>query len=318
MLPWRCGWLPCLPLLHMVLVRVVIAVLALAYVAVSIAPGAMFGGMRFHRCSLNELTIPVGAVCGLASFSLGKQVRGVIETFEVLGRVAQERGFGEWHSHHTRLPGAVYSLLWLSSVIAYGLHRPPTEIQEVIAVFLFAIFSGAILLLSFGMACVCRTLNKIIDQFCCDVVEDMLVFEIADLWNMTAAVFRMASNSIELCLFALCLIMACVLPLIVLDVVDLEAGVFGSLPAFIVACGVLYLIVMAAAISEKCTRVPALINAISFGPGTSRERQHVVDYINSSAAGFYVFGVRLSTGMVMKFAYGWCVVAVGLITKFNA
>lgn len=88
------------------------------------------------------------------------------------------------------------------------------------------------------------------------------------------------------------------------------------LPGSFLTCGVLYVLLLAAMISEKCARVPSLINAINFGDGTERARQHTVDYITSSGAGFFVFGVRLTTAMVAKFVYIWCIVAVGLLTKF--
>lgn len=53
--------------------------------------------------------------------------------------------------------------------------------------------------------------------------------------------------------------------------------------------------------SEKSACVPALINAVSFGPGTELERQQTVDFVTSSAAGFYIFDMRLTTARVAKF-----------------
>lgn len=72
---------------------------------------------------------------------------------------------------------------------------------------------------------------------------------------------------------------------------------------------------MAAALSDKCERVPPLVNAISFGIGTDVARQRIVDYISSSAAGFYVLGVRLTAITVAKFTYAWCIVAVGMLAN---
>lgn len=62
-------------------------------------------------------------------------------------------------------------------------------------------------------------------------------------------------------------------------------------------------------------RVPAFVNAVSFGPGTERARQHTVDYIASSAAGFYVLDTRLTTAMVVKMTYIWCIVVVAAFTR---
>jgi len=90
------------------------------------------------------------------------------------------------------------------------------------------------------------------------------------------------------------------------------------LPGFCVTCGILYSLVLAAMVSEKSARVPALINAVSFGPGTELARQQTVDYVTSSAAGFYVFDMRLTTERVVKFIYVWCLVVMGVLTRLAA
>mmetsp|Transcript_90288 Transcript_90288/g.260170 ORF Transcript_90288/g.260170 Transcript_90288/m.260170 type:complete len:184 (-) Transcript_90288:291-842(-) len=179
--------------------------------------------------------------------------------------------------------------------------------------------SGAILCLSFGMVCICRSLNTLLDTFCCDVVEHMPVSEVPNEWNVTQAVVRKSSNAIEHGLVGLWTVVGVSLPLTLVEAAALEKGsLLSALPACIVACGVLCAIVMAAAISEKCARIPALINAVSFGPDTERARQHVVDYIVSSAAGFYVLGARLNMAIVLKFLYMWSVVAIGVGTRVVA
>lgn len=60
-------------------------------------------------------------------------------------------------------------------------------------------------------------------------------------------------------------------------------------------------------------------------PGSSGEEpkntvlgQDTVNYITSSAAGFYVFGMRLTTGMIVKFLYVWCIIMVGLLTRLGS
>lgn len=78
------------------------------------------------------------------------------------------------------------------------------------------------------------------------------------------------------------------------------------------------MLLLASMISDKCGRIPSLVNAISFGEGTERERQHIVEYITNSAAGFYVFGMRLVTSAVAKFVYVWCLVVMGLFTRMSS
>eukprot|EP00429_Kryptoperidinium_foliaceum_P110517 CAMPEP_0176304242 /NCGR_PEP_ID=MMETSP0121_2-20121125/62330_1 /TAXON_ID=160619 /ORGANISM="Kryptoperidinium foliaceum, Strain CCMP 1326" /LENGTH=177 /DNA_ID=CAMNT_0017645843 /DNA_START=106 /DNA_END=641 /DNA_ORIENTATION=- len=80
----------------------------------------------------------------------------------------------------------------------------------------------------------------------------------------------------------------------------------------------MYALLAAATVSEKCGRVPAFINAISFGAGSERKRQHTVEYIASSAAGFYILDTRLTTSMVAKMMYIWCIVVLGALTRLTA
>lgn len=45
-------------------------------------------------------------------------------------------------------------------------------------------------------------------------------------------------------------------------------------------------------------------------PGARTQRQDVVNYVASSSAGFYVLDVQLTTPLVIKTLYVWCVVGV--------
>lgn len=218
------------------------------------------------------------------------------------------------------------NLFWATS--AFGLQPrslgpPGVHTQAAGYVFLHlslaAIFSGAILCLAYLLVFICRSLCVMIDAFCCDVVGSMKLQEVAHVWNLTQAVLRMASSCIDGPLVVLCIVLAASVPLTLLDMGILGANsapVSILLPGLIITCGVLYALLLASTISEKCARVPALVNAISFGAETYRARQHTVDYITSSAAGFYVFGMRLTTSTVAKFMYIWCIIAVGLLTRW--
>merc|ERR1712107_374078 len=66
----------------------------------------------------------------------------------------------------------------------------------------------------------------------------------------------------------------------------------------------LYTLFRAATVTEKCSRVPALLNSWRFGESeVDHGRQHLVQYITHSAAGFYVKGVRLNAYMALKLTY---------------
>lgn len=151
-----------------------------------------------------------------------------------------------------------------------------------------------------------------------DIVATKRLDEVAHVWNLTQAVLRKASSDMEKCLLVLGLVLAVAVPLLAADIALLRASGARLLPGLLVSCGITYALLVAAMVSERCARVPAFVNAISFGPGTERMRQHTVDYITSSAAGFYVCDTRLTTSMVTKMIYIWCIVVAGGLTRLVA
>lgn len=65
-----------------------------------------------------------------------------------------------------------------------------------------------------------------------------------------------------------------------------------------------YTVFRAAAITEQCNRVPALVNSWVFEERElDREKQHVVQHIMHSFAGFYVKGIRLNASVAFKMSY---------------
>lgn len=87
------------------------------------------------------------------------------------------------------------------------------------------------------------------------------------------ALHRKASADVEPCLLALCGMLALSIPFLVVDIAVVGTRSVHLLPGFLVSSGIVYALLAAAAVSEKCGRVPALINAMSFGAGTERKRQ---------------------------------------------
>ena len=59
-------------------------------------------------------------------------------------------------------------------------------------------------------------------------------------------------------------------------------------PSLIMALCILRMFMHAALITDKCSRVPSVINSLSFGQGSEHDRQSIVNYIVSSRAGFYI------------------------------
>jgi len=182
-----------------------------------------------------------------------------------------------------------------------------------------AVFSSSILSLAYGMVHVCRSLSTMIDAFCCDVVNQESPQRAAHVWNMTQAILRKVSLSVQPYFLVLGIILVSTVPLLLIGVIRAHgAPIVAMIPAVCVTCGILYMLLLAATISGQCARVPSLVNAMSFGDGSEAARQLTVDFISSSGAGFYVSTMRLTTATVLKFMYVWCIVVVGLLTRLDS
>eukprot|EP00445_Apocalathium_hangoei_P002398 CAMPEP_0203851334 /NCGR_PEP_ID=MMETSP0359-20131031/7294_1 /ASSEMBLY_ACC=CAM_ASM_000338 /TAXON_ID=268821 /ORGANISM="Scrippsiella Hangoei, Strain SHTV-5" /LENGTH=210 /DNA_ID=CAMNT_0050767347 /DNA_START=4 /DNA_END=636 /DNA_ORIENTATION=+ len=160
---------------------------------------------------------------------------------------------------------------------------------------------------------------RVLDMFCYRFVNDPATAEEAvQHWNVLQALLRRAAGGIELALIILLVMMAWLVAAFSLDYMGLESSLLTfrfQLPRILMQCGVLRVFITAAGVTDKCARVPSLINSFSFGDGNDREQQHLVQFIVSSEAGFYISNVRVNMGMVFKFMYMWSVVLFAIVGK---
>eukprot|EP00929_Paragymnodinium_shiwhaense_P054583 TRINITY_DN27363_c0_g1_i1.p1 TRINITY_DN27363_c0_g1~~TRINITY_DN27363_c0_g1_i1.p1 ORF type:complete len:968 (+),score=181.99 TRINITY_DN27363_c0_g1_i1:110-3013(+) len=175
---------------------------------------------------------------------------------------------------------------------------------------------------------VCCCLELSIDRFC------QRYFLTPDLprgiaeWNVCVAILRRSADILDTCFLS---ITTLVLVGALLQVVQLlqrqstESGmveqnrtcqVVSSMWVLPPVLLVIYAVFSAAAVTEKCTRVPALLNSlVTEGNFVDRGRQYLVLHIQASAAGFYVKGVRLTGYMALKFLYAFGAVMFALLSK---
>jgi len=171
--------------------------------------------------------------------------------------------------------------------------------------------------LTYCMLFMCRALTVMVDTFGCRVADNPDLAEAMHQWNVLQAVVRKACGTIERCFVVLMLTAVIMVPALIADffVLNSDRSAIPTLiPGMVITIGIFRMLFMAAAVTDKCTRVPALVNALSFGDGTYRMKQHLVEYIVNSAAGFYVCDVRMTTEMTLKFMYTWSIVVFGIST----
>lgn len=292
------------------------------------ASGATCGSLGlacWHQRGLLS-DVLLGASAAVAQLVLGT-LRGnkvLLETIAVLQVYAYQQDLEELWRRRSRLDAACMLLLWLLanlmgvlgawhdamwSAPSAGAHLRLTS---------FAITSGISASLTFCLLYVCRALTVMVDLFCWRVVDWPDTSQAVHEWNVLQAVLRKASITVELCFLALQAGAAFALPLLVLDFLLLGLPVQALpslLPGLLLACGALRLFFLAASITDKCARIPSLINSLSFGHGTDTVKWDTIEYMVHSAAGFYVLNTRLTTAMAVKFMYTWGVVAFALCTK---
>ncbi|CAE8636415.1 unnamed protein product, partial [Polarella glacialis] len=82
----------------------------------------------------------------------------------------------------------------------------------------------------------------------------------------------------------------------------------------------IYVLLRAARISDKCDRTKHFINSLLAPPSTNSSyldtgRSYLVRYIDDSAAGFCIQGGRITVFAVMKLFYGMCALTFAIVTQ---
>jgi len=183
----------------------------------------------------------------------------------------------------------------------------------------FAFASGLFGVLTYSLLHVMVLLTMMVDAFCFRFVEEPHLEEGVQNWNILQAVLRRASGALEVGFLAMqttTLMTALVgLTAVVVSTDNPRQPVMLLLAAAPLNTVSARLFFKASEVTEKCTRVPSLINSLSFGRDVDLRRHYLVQYITYSAAGFYVKEVRLTSAMTIKLAYASGIIAFGVLTK---
>jgi len=233
-----------------------------------------------------------------------------------------------WHALTTRDGNVVLALLTMHLVVLTFIHwychsgEASSDAANPLRVWHWLVFFAEVLIgiihaaMQHSMSNTCRAVSVLIDNFGNGVVNEPDLSKAIYDWKWLQAVLRRCMAKIEWMLMveisgALALLPAMTLDLLFSDD-DPAFRILRALPALFIVAGVLRLCLVAASITEKCNRVPSLVNALSFGAGTERMQQHIVEYIVRSNAGFYVADVKLSAELILRFSYTFSMFAFGV------
>lgn len=182
----------------------------------------------------------------------------------------------------------------------------------------FAAASGLSTALVYLILHVCSGLELVVDNFCVVVLDHQDFARGVGEWNLVQALLRRSARSIDGCFLAQGTAVLSAMLLAALAILQLFSARKGAMSAaetvrlILVWIGpslapvllLLYSVFRAAALTEKCLRVPPLVNSwASKERPIDAERLFMVQHIGHSGAGFYVAGVRLNASMTLKLAY---------------
>jgi len=160
----------------------------------------------------------------------------------------------------------------------------------------------------------CCCLSMMVDDFCCNMIEHSDFGDAMREWSLIHALCREVSRTNQ---FAF---VVCQTTGVAVALVCIAGWSTGALPIIHLCPGMLLVLTMvqmsalSARVSDKCTRAAVLVNSCSDWTFDT-DRMYVVEYIEHSQAGFYVFGVRITTSNVFKSMYIACAVVFAVASR---
>jgi len=283
--------------------------------------------LRFQQ--LADLLVAAGSLLGFVSLRDLPSLNLLGNTQAILVGYARRQRLLEAWSQVSRRQSAFLVLVWCLVVVARALAPMPEhgaakltfvdQLRRGISVAAFAFASGLFVMLTHCLLHVVSLLTMMVDAFCFHFVQRPHLDDSVRDWNILQAVLRRASGAVERAFLVLqtTTLAAVLVGIAAMALSAAQPRLQASLlmAVLLLAAIDLRLFFKAAEVTEKCTRVPSLINSLSFGLEVDHSRHYLVEYVTYSAAGFYVQEVRLTAAMALKLAYVSGLVAFAVLTK---
>lgn len=304
--PWSPKWTRAsfIYSVFLILLNLLILSFFLARAAGTFDPVLFEGAVRPLYC---ELALPFGSALGLASVQVFKG-RQLLPFTRNLGRFAEKHGFkGDVQVSNCGDSLLAFSL-WLLFVASWLWCRAallPGGIRDLSDTAELAYFVG-IIVSSFTLHCLTLTITQLarllastVDSFCFRVWGQMQFSEAVVEWNRIQAAIRKTSSAAEHPFCVIQLTMLLVMCLLVLDRKHTPLWALSPMVAILAAMS--HIFVRAAFVTESCQRLGPVINAFAVSEEPmDQDRMYLVDYIAASAAGFYIYDVRVNIGQVVR------------------
>ncbi|CAE8616230.1 unnamed protein product, partial [Polarella glacialis] len=134
-------------------------------------------------------------------------------------------------------------------------------------------------------------------------------------WNKFAATFRNTSESLHWCVVVLAGTAVFSMFSAVLDACVYSLGVV--LPGIVLALEMLRVLLCVSATTDYCVKLPSLFTTVrTSSPQLEEDLLRLVQFLQSTEAGFYVSETRINTSGILKFAYFTAMAAAAFSTEF--
>lgn len=158
-------------------------------------------------------------------------------------------------------------------------------------------------------------LDCMVDHFCCSLMDETDFDQAVREWNVVQAILRLACRTVQ---SSFVVLQVCALAIVISSAMDASVnGLHGKLPwgAMTTTLLAVRLLASATSITDKCMRVPAFVNSLGPDIALDQARLYLVHYVVYSNAGFYTYGVRLHSGLVLRLFYAGCAIVFGAATR---
>lgn len=170
-------------------------------------------------------------------------------------------------------------------------------------------------------------LELMVDSYCVEFFDNKNCERNVAMWNSLQALLRRAGEAVENSILALQIAITTAFACGALSALELTLRWRKNLAAEELSRSILFqgevlllvlssIIIFAkgASVTEKCVRVPPLVNSVLIEPSKhiDEQRSYLVTFIANSHAGFYVKGTRFTFSMLARLCYLFGTVTCGL------
>lgn len=237
----------------------------------------------------------IAALCGAWAAAKRHQ-----EGRDLLLKFGAAAGFDDAWDVQAAIFSFVFWFLWLVGV---GL-KCWTRVDN-LDVAAFAVVSGAFFASAHSMVNSCRGLGLLVDSFCLHIGVRSLALDLAvQNWNVVQACLRDFGEAMQVPFTALILaFFSCSLATVAEALQGKQVVLTPLLPCIIVLLAVPCVLGLASLVTGKCQKVHSFVNSLERGQAMDLERQYLVDYIQKSGAGLYVWDFCFTGTLAWRLIY---------------